>query len=522
MDYHLLIHNALFIFGGILNIILPLVVIFIRRKNIDTMAATFALMSLSVAIFQISQVFGANAMDADASRRIFMFNLSVIPINAFMAHWFLSLIGKARERRAILITIYVTGGLLFLVHVLFPETYLLTSVPKLYLPYYYEPGNLQWITRLWFNVVGLYYFLELAYAYRHETDPIKRNRYLYVLIAILYAFIVGSTAILLVYDVPFDPMWSGFFGFFPLIIAYAVVRYQLLDIRLFIQKAFIYGMSLSVLVSFISFSNTLTYFLQTQIKGFPMWVVPLGSSIVGVVIGVFFWNKLRESELLKYEFITIIAHKFRTPLTQGKWMLEEMIAEEQDMDKKTMLRTLHESGNKLIDLTGALVELTDTEEGGSQYSFDTTNLCDFLEEPLKAAQPTFDAKQILFSHTCSADGVLVSIDKKRMQFVLQTLLENAASYTPQGGKVSVHTFVSKGKARVAVEDSGIGISREDVSRISSKFYRTRGAKNVDTEGFGVGLYLAQSIAHRHGGKIDISSKGEGEGSTFTIVLPIVH
>ena len=281
-------------------------------------------------------------------------------------------------------------------------------------------------------------------------------------------------------------------------------------------------MSLALLVSFISFSNTLTYFLQTQIKGFPMWVVPLGSSIVGVFIGVFFWNKLRESELLKYEFITIIAHKFRTPLTQGKWMLEEMIADERDTDKKSMLSTLHESGNKLIDLTGALVELTDSEQANNQYSFERTDLCEFVKEPLASARGMFDAKQILFSHACVAEGVIVSIDRKRMQFVLQTLLENAASYTPDGGKVSVNVFVAKGKARIAVMDSGIGISREDMSRVSSKFYRTRGAKNVDTEGFGVGLYLAQSIARRHGGKIEISSKGEGEGSTFTVVLPVAR
>ncbi|MBP6858389.1 MAG: hypothetical protein KBC33_00990 [Candidatus Pacebacteria bacterium] len=520
MDYHLLIHNALFIFGGILNVILPLVVLFIRRKNPDSMTITFALMSLSVAVFQISQVYGANAPDADTSRRIFMFNLAVIPINVFMAHWFLALIGKVRERMMALCVIYSTGFILFFVHILFPETYLTASVSKLYLPYYYEPGSLQWVTRLWFNIVGVYYFIELAYAFRHEKDPIRRNRYLYVLVAILYAFIVGSTAILLVYDIQFDPMWSGLFGFFPLIIAYAVVRYQLLDIRLFIQRAFIYGMSLSVLVSFISFSNTLTYFLQTQVKGFPMWVVPLGSSIVGVFIGVFFWNKLRESELLKYEFITIIAHKFRTPLTQGKWMLEEMIADENDVDKKAMLSTMHESGNKLIDLTGALVELTDSEQGTGQYTFEQVDLCTFIKEPLAVARPMFDAKQILFSHTCVAENVLVGVDQKRMQFVLQTLLENAAAYTPEGGKVSVQVFASKGKARIAIEDSGIGVSREDISRIFSKFYRTRGAKKVDTEGFGVGLYLAQSIVKRHGGKIEIASKGEGKGSTFTVVLPV--
>ncbi|MEN9912900.1 MAG: hypothetical protein RLY66_308 [Candidatus Parcubacteria bacterium] len=522
MDYHLFTHNALFLLGGALNIILPLVVIFLRRKNLDARIITFALTCFSVAIFQISHVFGVIAVDAEASRKIFMFNLAVIPIDIFMTHWFLALTGQIKKQRIGLTIVYVTGIILFLFHIMFPETYLLASVPKMYLPFYYVAGEYQWITRLWFILVGIYYFTGLLIAYRQAKDPVDRNRYLYVLIAISYAFVVGETALLLVYDIQFDPMWAGFFGIFPIIIAYAVLKYQLFDVRLFIQRAFVYGLTLSVLVSFISFSNTLTYVLQTQIKGFPMWAVPLGSSIIGVVIGVFFWNKLRENELLKYEFITIVAHKFRTPLTHSKWMLEEMIADEQDVDKKTMLSTLHESGNKLIDLTGALVELTDSERGSSQYSFEQADLCAFVKGPLAAAQHLFDAKQILFSHTCAADGVMVSVDKKRMQFVMQTLLENAAAYTPDGGKVSVHIFTAKGKARIAVEDSGIGISRDDTSRIFSKFYRTRGAKKVDTEGFGVGLYLAQSIARRHGGKIEISSKGEGAGSTFTIVMPAMR
>ncbi|MEK7641671.1 MAG: ATP-binding protein [Patescibacteria group bacterium] len=522
MNYQLLTHNILFLFGGVLNIVLPLAVIFVRRKKLDALIVTFALTSLSIAVFQISQVFGVMAPDAESSRQIFMFNISMMPINIFMAHWFLLLIGKAKQRRPILTLIYTTGIILFLIHLIFPETYLVASVPKMYFPFYYEPGPLQWVTRLWFNLVGAYYFAELAWAYRHENDPVKKNRYLYVLIAILYAFIVGSTAILLVYDIQFDPMWASLFGFFPLIIAYAVVRYQLLEVRFIIQRAFIYGLTLAVLVGFISFSNALTYFLQSIIPGFPIWAVPLASSIIGVFIGVFFWNKLRESDLLKYEFITIIAHKFRTPLTQAKWTLEEMIAVEDNSEKKASLSNLHDSSNKLIDLTGALVELTDTDRGGGgQYTFETMEVCPLVQGMVSTFKPAFDDKHILLTLVCGSPGIQAHIDKKRMQFVIQTLLENAAAYTPEGGKVTVHVFVAGSKAHIAVTDSGIGIAREDMSRVFSKFYRTKLAKSVDTEGFGVGLYLAQSIARRHGGKIEISSEGEGKGSTFSVVLPAI-
>jgi signal transduction histidine kinase len=71
-----------------------------------------------------------------------------------------------------------------------------------------------------------------------------------------------------------------------------------------------------------------------------------------------------------------------------------------------------------------------------------------------------------------------------------------------------------------VADTGIGIEKEELPRVFSSFYRTKKAQLADTEGFGIGLSLARSIINRHGGKIEVSSEGEGKGSTFTIVLPI--
>lgn len=522
-SYQLFMHNALFLFGGVLNILVALAVMVIRRKELDTIAVTFVLTALSVAIFQISHVFGILAPTAEISRKIFMFNLAVIPINVFMTHWFLAVIGKTKSRRWPLIAVYASGGLLLAIHLIFPSTYLVDSVPKLYFPFYYEPGSLQWVTRVWFNIVGIYYFTEMTWAYRHEKDPIKRNRYLYVLIAILYAFVVGSTAILLVYDVPFDPMWSGFFSFFTLIIAYAVVKYQLLDVRLIIQRAFVYGMSLAALVAFISFSNSLTDLLAGAIPGFPRWIVPVVSSTIGVLIGIFFWRKLRENDVMKYEFITIIAHKFRTPLTQVKWTLEEMLGQESESGKRERLETLLQSSEKLIDLTGALVELTDTDQDATaQFTFEDVDICQLVAEVGDIYKSYFQQKNIFFSYVCGPEPVHARIDRKRMQFVLQTLLENAAVYTPEGGRVSIEAGRRRTSAVISVTDSGIGMTKDDISRVSTKFYRSAAARTADTEGFGIGLYLARSVARRHGGKMEVFSEGLGKGSTFRVILPAVE
>lgn len=521
-ESHLLVHNILFLGGGILNIILVFAVLFTQRKRFDNLTVTFALMTISVAVFQITQVLGSIAPDSDTSRQIFMWNLCVIFIQIFMTHWFFALMGKTKEKRLALSVVYGSGLLLFAIHLIFPYTYLLPSVPKMYLPFYYNPGNLQWLTRTWFHVVGAYYFWQMLLAYRHELDPIRKNRYLFTLIAVLYGFIVGESAVFLVYDVPFDPLWSSFFGLYTFLLAYAVVRYQLLDIRIIVQRTSVYALLLMATVGFIIVANSSSEFLKSIRPDFPLWIVPLVSGVLAVLIGVFFWRKLRENDRLKYEFMTVIAHKFRTPLTQSKWATEELLAEEHSPDAERNLGYIKQSNDKLINLTGALVEMTDpSKTSDSLYHFKFYDLRDLVEETTALVNEAYLRKNIILVKQYPEAKVVTAIDKEKMIFVLQTLLENANAYTPEGGRVQVDVSRTRFKAFISVTDSGIGVGRSDLRYIFTKFYRAHKARLADTEGFGIGLYLSRAIARRHSGNIKVSSLGEGKGSTFTVILPIV-
>lgn len=260
----------------------------------------------------------------------------------------------------------------------------------------------------------------------------------------------------------------------------------------------------------------------------------IGSIIILVIILAFvalivqfLWRKIRsglnENEVLKYEFITIIAHKFRTPLTSMKWLTESQITEETDTRKKETLTEMKNLTEHLISLTGSLIEMTDTDnESKSSYSFETASVCDLVKSVAESNKNIFHEKNIFFSVKCEGPDVISSIDRPRMEFVLQTLFENARAYTPPGRNVEVTVGTFEGKAVVAVVDHGIGIAPTDISRIFTKFYRTKNAQEVDTEGFGVGLFLAQEIVRRHKGKINVLSEGIGKGSTFSITLPIVQ
>lgn len=524
-NLNLLVHNIVFLAGGALNIFLPLIVLYIRRKRLDSAIITFWLMSWSVGIFQIFQVLGANAATADLSRRLFMFNLTDIWIGAFMTHWFLAVIGKDRDLREkkILAFIYTFAIVLFGACLIFPRLFLMDSVPKMYFPFYYNPGPLYGVMVAYFFITQIYYFSKLIVAYRHEQEPVLKNRYRYVLIAMLYAYATGQLAFLLVFNIKVDPMWASFVGLYPLLLAYAMVRYQLMEVRVIIQRAFIYALTVAVLIGFISFSNYASAFLEQAIPGFPYWAVPAASSLVGVALGFFIWGKLRENDLLKYEFVTIMAHKFRTPLTQIKWSAEELRPLLDKPSTVGIVDTIEQADAKLVDLTGTLIRLTDTE-GSSEnayYAPARIDLRGLMDSIAKSYEKAYADNEVSLEFTYKNSNAIIHIDEEGMRFVLQTLLENALAYTPNGGKVTVTVTSSRNKVFISVADTGIGIGKRELPLIFSKFYRSHGAKKADTEGFGIGLYLAQSIVRRHGGAIEASSEGENRGSLFTVTLPLV-
>lgn len=252
-------------------------------------------------------------------------------------------------------------------------------------------------------------------------------------------------------------------------------------------------------------------------------IIVSGTAIVAIIyaITIKVRQKLREGETLKYEFITIIAHKFRTPLTQVKWSAEDLLQGEKDPYRKQTISEILESNEKLIKLTANLIEMTDSRSAShSAYVFNKINLCDFVKASAENSKKMFGEKNIFFSVKCEDHTIQSNIDQTRLEFVLQTIFENACTYTPVGRTVQVTVKRSNKKAIINVKDDGIGIAPADMSNIFTKFFRAKNAQLVDTEGFGIGLYLSNSVVQHHGGHLNIHSEGVGKGTTLSVVLPI--
>ncbi len=240
------------------------------------------------------------------------------------------------------------------------------------------------------------------------------------------------------------------------------------------------------------------------------------------ILAIVLKRKLSSDDSLKYEFITIIAHKFRTPLTQIKWTSEGLIADEADPYKKQQLSEIRLSNENLIKLTSTLVELTDAaDKKNDSYKMERLDLCALAKEAMEASKTAFHEKNLFMSMTCAIPEIFVKADSARLGFVLSTLMENACSYTPPGRNIAVGITATKRRAAISVADDGIGIEPKDLSRMFTKFFRTGSAQAMDTEGLGIGLYLARSITKRHNGTIEAYSEGAGKGSTFSVILPRV-
>jgi len=234
----------------------------------------------------------------------------------------------------------------------------------------------------------------------------------------------------------------------------------------------------------------------------------------------YFVSRLKENHRLKYEFVTIIAHKFRTPLTYVKWVCDELMSTESDAFKKKSLKDIQDSNQKLINLTGTLIELTDSNKASTtSYNIEKLNLCEVVKKLSAELRYSIQEKNLFFAVKCESDPIKVKADRTRLEFVLSTILDNARIYTPIGKSIDVNITKTFFKAIITVKDAGIGISKEDMPHIFSNFFRGHNARQTDTEGVGVGLYLAKSIVKRLGGKITAFSAGPDQGSTFMIILP---
>lgn len=226
----------------------------------------------------------------------------------------------------------------------------------------------------------------------------------------------------------------------------------------------------------------------------------------------------------KSEFLAAMSHELRTPLTcvigMSSTLLRWSFGQLSDKQRH-YLKTIHDSGERLLELINDILELSQLEAGNAVLNLQKISVIQIAEQMLnKMAEKASDAEISLekdFQLNPEEDELIA--DSRRIQQIFYNLLSNAIKFTPAGGQVTVRIWRESQRMILQVEDTGVGISPEHKPLIFNKFQQLDSSYHRRYEGTGLGLALTKQLVELHGGWITVSSE-VGVGSIFTVQLPI--
>ena len=231
-------------------------------------------------------------------------------------------------------------------------------------------------------------------------------------------------------------------------------------------------------------------------------------------------TRLLELDRLKDQFVATVSHELRTPLTSIHGYLALVLeAEGGDLadEPRQFVSIAIRNTDRLRKLVEDLLLVSELDAGELEFEFDTVDFGDLAQESVESARPQAMAGGI--SLELSAESAMrLNGDRVRLAQMLDNVISNALKFTPRGGTVSVRVTRSNGSAVLEVEDTGIGIAVDEQKYLFDRFFRGRVAGDKAIQGTGLGLSISQSIAHAHGGVIEVESN-ENVGTTFRVALP---
>ncbi len=239
--------------------------------------------------------------------------------------------------------------------------------------------------------------------------------------------------------------------------------------------------------------------------------------------------RLQELDELKSQFLSIASHELRTPITAVSGFaqlalrtvrarLERADGGEHDEDLERLARQLaiiQDRSAKLGRLVRELLDVSRIQSGRLEFELAPVDLSELARNVIEQHQMTSPGRRY---EVAAPDRAVIVGDRDHLEQVIANLVENAVKYSPDGGPVRVRISTDSVDARIVVEDEGIGVPQEQLTRIFDPFVRTTEAEAHRTPGLGLGLYIARGIVERHRGRIWAES-APGEGTRVHVSLP---
>ncbi|MBW2464044.1 MAG: HAMP domain-containing histidine kinase [Deltaproteobacteria bacterium] len=250
------------------------------------------------------------------------------------------------------------------------------------------------------------------------------------------------------------------------------------------------------------------------------------------------YNRLKELDQLKSNFLATVSHELRTPLTSiigYSEMLTSGIAGDLNAEQSEFVQTIHDKGDHLLSLIASLLDASKLEQGQLTLSRQPLDAGQLIRSVVTTIIPNANKKSITVESQVD-DGVPQVIgDSIRIHQVLQNLADNALKFTTTGGRIilgaratemldddggfgAVLMAASKPAVEFRIEDTGMGIAPDQVERIFDAFYQVDGSSTREHGGAGLGLSIVKRLIEAHGGTIRIESS-VGVGTTFFVTIP---
>lgn len=229
----------------------------------------------------------------------------------------------------------------------------------------------------------------------------------------------------------------------------------------------------------------------------------------------------------KAQLLALAAHQLRTPLTAVQWIFDALV--EGDYGKLTKeqqeaAQKGYDSTRRMTRLISSLLDATAIEEGRFGYQFRRADLKEIVRNITEELHVIAQTRGVSLSVHMQESLPQVFIDPDKIRLALENLVANAIQYTFEKGTVTISVSMRGQKQKekeivVSIQDTGIGMSKEERKKLFARFFRTREAIAIHAEGAGLGLFIAKNIIERHGGNIQVESE-KGKGSTFTFTIPL--
>ena len=220
---------------------------------------------------------------------------------------------------------------------------------------------------------------------------------------------------------------------------------------------------------------------------------------------------------LERQLIGDVAHELRTPIMAVQATVEAIQDGVFEADEQR-LATLSAETRRLGRLVDALLHLNRLENGVTELHIENLDLSELMTDLAMTHEALAESVGLELSSSIEP-RVLIEGDRDLISQATTNLISNAVRYTPDGGKINLLLERKNGNAHIAVTDTGIGISEEDLKRVFSRFWRADDARQSGTGGLGIGLSLVREVADQHRGDVSVDSV-LGEGSTFSINIPL--